>query len=54
MDKEDKKLLNTTVETLQDLLILELLREEVPPHEVRKVLGVAMARVSRISKLIKK
>jgi hypothetical protein len=41
-----------TEELLQDLLILELAQAGVPSHEIRKVVRVQMARVTRIAKCI--
>lgn len=42
-----------TLETLKDLLIVELARAGVPQLEIRKIVGCDVHRVSRIVKYIK-
>lgn len=44
----------TTDDLLRDLLILQLTLAGVTQHEVRKIVGVEMARVTRIAKHLKK
>lgn len=41
-------------ELLQDLIIIQLAFAGVGQHEIRKIAGVDIHRVSRIAKLIKK
>jgi hypothetical protein len=41
-------------ELLQDLIIVQLALAGVPGHEIRKVAGVNMNRVTRILKVVKK
>ena len=38
---------------LEDLFILEASRAGIKQHEIRKVLGIDMARVTRIAKRVK-
>jgi hypothetical protein len=42
-----------TVETLKDLLIVELARAGVPQQQIQKIVGCDIVRVSRIAKHIK-
>jgi hypothetical protein len=51
----EKKLTESRVEELlQDLIIVQLALAGVPGHEIRKVAGVNMNRVTKILKAIKK
>jgi Trp operon repressor len=43
-----------TDDLLRDLLILQLILAGISQHEVRKIVGVEMARVTRIAKPLKK
>lgn len=45
---------NKQVELLQDLLIVELGKLGISQHEIRKIVGVDIRRVSRIVKYFKK
>jgi hypothetical protein len=42
-----------TLETLKDLLIVELARAGVPQQQIQKIVGCDIVRVSRIAKHIK-
>ena len=44
--------LDVLITLLQDLFIVEATRSGIGPTEIRKVLGIAMGRVARISKHI--
>ena len=50
MAKDDSKV----EELLRDLIIVQLALAGVPVHEIRKVAGVSMNRVTTISKALKK
>lgn len=56
MVKKNKKDNNTDkfIELLQDLLILELGKEKVSQHEIRKIVGVDIHKVNRIVKHIQR
>jgi len=44
--------LDVLITILQDLFIVEAARSGISPTEIRKLLGIAMGRVARISKHI--
>jgi len=46
------KKLDTVIRLLQDIFTLEAARSGIGPTEIRKVLGVRMARITDISKHI--
>jgi hypothetical protein len=52
--KKRTKQSDPTVELLKDLLIAQLCIVGVPPHDIRKIAGCDMNRVTRIAKPIKK
>lgn len=45
--------LDIITELLENLFILEASKSNIKKQEIRKILGIAMKRVNRISKLIK-
>jgi hypothetical protein len=49
---EVEEKLDVVIGLLQDLFVLEATRSGIGPGEIRKLLGVAMARVTNISKHI--
>lgn len=52
--RRDKGAEETTISLLQDLLIAELGKADVPQQEIRKIVGCEMRRVTRIVKHMKK
>jgi hypothetical protein len=50
--REVEEKLDAVIGLLQDMFILEATRSGIGPGEIRKLLGVAMARVTAISKQI--
>jgi hypothetical protein len=50
MAKDDSKV----EQLLRDLIIVQLVLAGVPSHEIRKVVGMSMNRVTTISKAVKK
>ena len=49
-----KKVSDPTLDAVQDLLIVQLALAGVDNHSIRRVAGVQMSRVTRISKALKK
>ena len=56
MPKKTQKISDTNkcVGLLQDLLILELGKEKISQHEIRKIVGVDIHKINRIVKYLKK
>ena len=52
--KRNKHQGDTAAELLKDLLIVQLAKAGVVQHEIRKVVGCDMHRVSRIARVLKK
>jgi hypothetical protein len=52
--QKQKKDRNPLLDTLQDLLIIQLAHSNIDNHSIRKIVGVQMSRVTRVSKALKK
>lgn len=48
-----KEQVDRTATTLESLLIIELLKGEVPQLEIRKFIGCDIHRISKLAKLLK-
>jgi len=51
MSKQDAG--SKELELLQDMFIFQLLQASVPQHDIRKIVRLDLARVTRIGKLVK-
>jgi hypothetical protein len=50
--REVEEKLDAVIGLLQDLFILEAIRSGIGPGDIRKLLGIAMGRVTAISKQV--